>query len=123
MASEPFDLESVRRRWARTASVGAQAGAPATPNPPSTPTVAATRPVAPLDPFDRARADLAELRRCVAADLRHEAATLEPFLLRVERAVAQIEQTSDDPKALHAELEDALFDLEDLLEALTLVAK
>lgn len=98
MASEPFDLESVRQRWARAASAGAQAGAPATPRLPSPPSVAPTPPVAPPDPFDRARADLAELRRCVAADLRHEAGTLEPFLLRVERAVAQIEQTSDDPR-------------------------
>lgn len=130
---------------AATIPASPAAATPPTAAPPSASSLAASRPFsnvtpvakgtpshpspAPFDPFDRARGDLLELRRALAADLGPEARTaVDPFLRRVEQAVTQIETAHAatppaDPKALRAELDDALFDLEDLLEAFTIVAK
>ncbi|HEU4412938.1 MAG TPA: hypothetical protein VFS43_47290 [Polyangiaceae bacterium] len=116
MANEPFDLERLRRRWALAASTPTTARAPAPREPaappeggplaardvasPRRPAVPKPAPAdarpraapAPLDPFDRARADLTELRAALATSLGPEArAAVEPFLRRVEQAVARFE--------------------------------
>ncbi len=150
VANEPFDLERLRRRWALAASTATRARAPAVPEGASptkpggaAPAAAHAVPLAkgvpdakgaPLRsltvfaPFERAHGDLAELRCALAAGLGREGCVaVEPFLNRVEQAVARIENAyvaapPADPKALRVELESALFDLEDLLEALTVVA-
>lgn len=198
MAGEPFDLEALRRRWAMAAS-SAKAARPTAsratfvePLEPTSTTAAkgpseAAFPLAeaggwntavgtanlePLDLFAQAHANLRELRRSVEASVGRDVSTIEPFLRRVEQAIAQIEGAASDPlagappsaaagapsgaaagaspsaaadapsgaaagamsgfgqgstfaapQALRAELEDALFDLEDLLEVFLIVSK
>jgi hypothetical protein len=177
VAGEPFDLETLRRRWAMAAS-SAKAASPTASRaavveplgPTSTiaangPTEAAspladagswnaavgTANVEPLGLFAQAHANLRELRRSVEASVGRDVSTIEPFLRRVEQAIAQIEGAASAPssaaadappgaaagvlsgfgqgsaaaapKALRAELEDALFDLEDLLEVFLIVSK
>lgn len=113
MPGEPFDIKKIRRNWQLLGTDGDRHDGK----------LAATP--APLDPFVAARHDLARLRELLASQFAPHAATLAPFTRRIEEAAALLEaatsgKSAGDPKALRAELQDALFDLEDLLEVFSL---
>jgi hypothetical protein len=114
MPGDPFDLKKIRRNWQLAGALGddqPQGRIAAVP--------------APLDPFVAARHDLTRLRELLASQFEEHSATLAPFTRRIDEAISRLEQVTaarsqDDPAALRAELEDALFDLEDLLEVFSL---
>jgi hypothetical protein len=124
MSDDQFDIKKLRRRWdlavppdVRGAPPGWLAGARA-----------------PLDPFVAARHELGRVRELVRSQVSREVETVEQFLARVEAAIGALEAASspaaegsaapeaEDP-ALRAELDDALFDLEDILEVFTMVTR
>lgn len=115
MPGEPFDLKKIRRNWQLAGSF--ERSLPPGP-------LAEVSP--PLDPFVAARHDLTRLRELVGAQFEPHIETLLPFLRRIDDAIARIEKVAsgsapgEDSKALREELQDALFDLEDLLEVFSL---
>lgn len=126
MSGSHFDLKKIKRNW--ELAVTAEPSAP--------PKRVADVP-SPADPFVSARLDFAKLSSLVIADLGREIDTVRPFLERVDRALTALESatapvsrdsdaTASEPAdlaPLRDELDDALFDLEDLLEVLTLVKR
>ena len=117
MPGEPFDLKKIRRNWELAgASDGDRPGGK----------LASVAP--PLDPFVAARGDLARLRELLASDFSDHTPALSPFLRRVDGAIAGLEavasgQAEGDARALRAELHDALFDIEDLLEVFSMLPR
>lgn len=123
MSDDHFDLKKVRRNW----DLAVETGRGKAPGP-----LADVK--TPLDPFVAAREDMARLRELLTSELSRERKTLEPFLSRIERALTQMQAVVDptvqgdgtqagDVDSLRPELDDALYDLEDLLEVLTMVPR
>jgi hypothetical protein len=111
----PFDLKTLQRNWLLAER----------PGPASVPAKIAAVP-APLDPFEAARVDLARLRQLIEVHTGARAPALELFVKRVEAAIASIDSASragDDPAEARLELDDALADLEDLLEVSTAMGR
>lgn len=114
MPGEPLDLKKIRRNWELASTLepdqpGGKLGAV----PP------------PLDPFAAARGDLTRVRELLASEFAEHLPTLAPFVRRVDDALEALEalasgQGQGDARALRAELHDALYDVEDLLEVFSL---
>lgn len=118
MPAEPLDIKKILRNW----ELPGDEGASAMPR-----RLAETR--APLDPFAAARGDLARLRPLLAARFDRDMDSILPFLKRIDDAIAAMQDSissaadraaAEPADELRAELDDALFDLEDLLEVLSM---
>lgn len=113
MPGKPLDIEKIRRNWRSEAPLEQEAKGVVQVTPP-------------LDPFLAARHDLERLRTLIHADFEPHFETLSLFLQRIDDALEKVEKVAsglspgEDSITLRRELHDALFRLEDLLEALSL---
>ncbi|MFT3765642.1 MAG: hypothetical protein QM820_09020 [Minicystis sp.] len=104
-----FDLDKIRRNWERDADLPSNA----------LPQKFA-RVEAPRDPYPEAEALLGRVRTLVRAEVPAYEAALTPFLDEVQGLVRRLatkpgEGETVDRKALHAELDRVLGDVEDML--------
>ena len=115
-----FDLEQVERNW----DLAHRPESIAAPEP-----IRSVK--APVDTFAVARTDLARLHELMGETVPEQMPTLVKFVERITRALEAVEKASKSGDetakvpdkeliAMYAELDDAIFDLEDLLEVFTM---